>query len=452
MFYRVTIFDLKQGKEQHLKVTAVSMAEAAAKAIEAGYQVLKVEKFSEQPVSQRTPHVYTTAPSNTPTSTIDQSTFARIYQWISTPLSLSGGQGKPPIQTTRGIVALASSGILILSLTFVVFAVNANTKGTPTTSKQPTLNSKPFPANSNPPMQATVKQPTVLSSETDQAKSSQRQTTAGHPTKVLAQGIGITYDEVTRGLTDWIPMKKATLPDGRNRYLGTATDKLSMLEVVGERSNIFSATLIIEVPNDANGATLVRQTVTLGIFVKNAMPEWDKCLTEWVIPTTERLGTSESESTQRGNKTIKITKLRKLGWLGITVEPAKARQSRQDASESAITPVDSKPAKAGEPRQEASLTITGQEFLRLKLSELDSFKSNPRFHEMGFAPASPYNPWLKSIEAKRNTADYEKFSLAERAAVTNLLVLGLEYMDTHGNENALTRHHQQGIKKAIDGD
>lgn len=98
--------------------------------------------------------------------------------------------------------------------------------------------------------------------------------------------------------------------------------------------------------------------------------------------------------------------------------------------------------------EEVEFTRAGRQFLRLKLRELDSFKSNKEFHFYGFGGGGPYNSWLKSIEAKRGA---KEFSLYERIAVGDLEQLGLQYMWHKGRESDYTRFARREILKVIQG-
>jgi len=293
---RVTAFDSTQGRERQLNVDSATLAEAEAKAMRAGFQDRKVEIFEgergSRPVSNN----------------VKQSSeykyihlFTELRDWMSTRISVPLGQNREPFTTSYGILTLFIfpwfvAGVIIINIQMM--------------------------ENRNKPQSAySPWQPTLLSSETDQAKSSQRQTTAGHPTKVLAQGLGLTYDEVTRGLTDWFSMHSATLANGRERYLGTAIDKLSMLEVIGSKSNASEATLLLGLPKDMPRAMAVRNGVILSGFVKNVMPDWRECLDDWVLPTIEELGKNESRSITWGGNIITIEKHLDLGYLLVKIMP-----------------------------------------------------------------------------------------------------------------------------------
>lgn len=108
-----------------------------------------------------------------------------------------------------------------------------------------------------------------------------------------------------------------------------------------------------------------------------------------------------------------------------------------------------RPSDATTPNnQEPSHTVAGREFLQTKLAELDSFKSDPKFHELGFGVGGPFNAWLKSVEAKRGSTE---FSRSERIAVGDLQQLGLEYMKTKGRENDYTRWAREQITEQPEG-
>ena len=101
------------------------------------------------------------------------------------------------------------------------------------------------------------------------------------------------------------------------------------------------------------------------------------------------------------------------------------------------------PASSGQRRARST---PGQTFLRSKLAELDSFKSNPAFHRFGFGAGGPFHSWLKTVESRQ---DDSSFSLHERVAVGDLQMLGLEYVTTKGCENNYTRYARQSIRQVI---
>lgn len=443
--YRVTVFDPKKWRERQFKVEAVSVAEAEEKAKKAGFQPRNVEMFLGKS---------------------ELSLYAKVTRWLCEPVSLPSGKGKPPVQTTHGVVALVSAVIAVLGLWLVTkVASNVSERKQATVTRQSYwpqataehdlemrgLDLKPpaTPANKEPSSTASQPhspQPTanhdLLLPGLDlkgQPKTDEVESTSKPPiTSRVISGIGLTFDEATNGLTDLFSLEKVTPADGMDRRFGFATDKLSMLEIIGDKSNITRATLVMEMPESASGTSLGRQAATLGIFVKNMMPEWDECLTEWVLPTIQKLGENESDSTRRGSKRIKVEKVRSVGWIAIVVEPERF-DSRPPATAVPVKPAD----------QEPTSTAAGREFLRLKLAELDSFKSDPRLDEMGFAQRSPFRPWYDSVMANRDAA---RFSRSERIAVTDLYILGDEYRLKRGSENELTRHKRKMIEQAIRGD
>ena len=97
--------------------------------------------------------------------------------------------------------------------------------------------------------------------------------------------------------------------------------------------------------------------------------------------------------------------------------------------------------------QQSPQTTTGQQFLESKLAELDSFKSDPKFHRLGFGIGGPFGSWLESVESKGNSPD---FGFLERVAVGDLDTLGIEYISTKGGENDYTRYARRQIMKVIE--
>lgn len=80
---------------------------------------------------------------------------------------------------------------------------------------------------------------------------------------------GLSYREITSYLSNVIALQRSSPVDGQPRYMGMSADKLSMLEVIGDKSNITQATLAIGVPNDSPTA-LARNSAMVLRFVKNA--------------------------------------------------------------------------------------------------------------------------------------------------------------------------------------
>jgi len=103
-------------------------------------------------------------------------------------------------------------------------------------------------------------------------------------------------------------------------------------------------------------------------------------------------------------------------------------------------------AEAAAESQPVAVTSAGRQFVQTKLLELDLFKSEPKSHQFGFEIGGTFNSWLKSVESKRHDSG---FSLFEKIAVSDLQMLGLEYMKTKGHENDYTRYARKQIMQVI---
>jgi hypothetical protein len=92
-------------------------------------------------------------------------------------------------------------------------------------------------------------------------------------------------------------------------------------------------------------------------------------------------------------------------------------------------------------------TEAGHDFARTKLAELDKFKSSSEFRRYGFATGGPFHSWLTAVEAKR---DDPTFTFSDQLAAGNLSSLGLEYLQSKGQETDLSRLTRREILETIE--
>ena len=84
------------------------------------------------------------------------------------------------------------------------------------------------------------------------------------------------------------------------------------------------------------------------------------------------------------------------------------------------------------------------------LEQLLKFKDEPKFKEYGFGTGGPYNKWLKSVEALRDSTPtgQHPIPLLVRTAPGDLLMMGMDYM--RKGETDYTRQMLPELKKTID--
>jgi len=130
---------------------------------------------------------------------------------------------------------------------------------------------------------------------------------------------GLSYGEITSYLSSFITLKKSTSVNGQPRYMGLSGDKLAMLEIIGDKSNVTQATLAVGIPNDAP-ATLVRNGAMVLRFVKNATPGWTGS-SDWATAALQKAAASQSPvETTYGSRRITMTFYKPLGMLMVTVK------------------------------------------------------------------------------------------------------------------------------------
>lgn len=86
------------------------------------------------------------------------------------------------------------------------------------------------------------------------------------------------------------------------------------------------------------------------------------------------------------------------------------------------------------------------------LEQLLKFKDEPKFKKFGFGIGGPYNKWLKSVEALRDSTPtgQHQIPLLVRTAPGDLLMMGMGYM--RKGETDYTRQMLPELKKTIDFD
>ena len=130
---------------------------------------------------------------------------------------------------------------------------------------------------------------------------------------------GLSYREITSYLSNVITLQRSSSVDGQPRYMGMSGDKLSMLEVIGDKSNITQATLAIGVPNDSPTA-LARNSAMVLRFVKNATHGWPGS-TDWTVAALQKAAATENPvETTYGARRITMTFLKPMGMIMVTVK------------------------------------------------------------------------------------------------------------------------------------
>ena len=133
-------------------------------------------------------------------------------------------------------------------------------------------------------------------------------------------GIDLSYGQVTRHLSKYIAMQNSTSVRSQPRSMGMTRDKMALLEVVGEKSNISQATLAIALPKDSQ-ETVTRNGLFVLVFMSNIVPNWKESTT-WTTNAIKEatLYPGEPVSTEHDNKKIEFTFEKPIAMLLVTVK------------------------------------------------------------------------------------------------------------------------------------
>jgi hypothetical protein len=129
--------------------------------------------------------------------------------------------------------------------------------------------------------------------------------------------IGVSYDQIMEYLDMFIIMERAADADGQPKYIGqTKNNGMATLEIIGEKNNITSTTLMLGVPKDSP-AIIAINTALLKNFIQNIAPEWKDC-ENWLTLALKNAG-KEKQKKIIGDKKIIMSFYSNLGLLFTSV-------------------------------------------------------------------------------------------------------------------------------------
>jgi hypothetical protein len=133
--------------------------------------------------------------------------------------------------------------------------------------------------------------------------------------------LGLTYSQMMNYLSNVFLMKFSPLNTGRPRYMGYSDNGQALLEIVGDKRDIDSTSLILGLSNSSRDV-LVKNAAILVRFMRNAVPEWPES-EKWVNDTIKRMvaQSDDEESISYGRKQIRISRLNAVNSLAIFVTP-----------------------------------------------------------------------------------------------------------------------------------
>src|SRR3989339_1270078 len=123
----------------------------------------------------------------------------------------------------------------------------------------------------------------AMTTPTDKEPKPTTNTEQNTPTQTdesATKTLGVSYNQMMYILSNFFTMEKSTPVKGEDRYMGTTSNNLLTLEIIGKKDNITRASIIAPLPPD-NFEINTESSVLLAQFLKNAIPEWKES-TSWV--------------------------------------------------------------------------------------------------------------------------------------------------------------------------
>ena len=116
--------------------------------------------------------------------------------------------------------------------------------------------------------------------------------------------------------------EKSSAVQGQPRVLGRSANRLASLELIGAPENLTQVSMLVGMVNDSDESNMLSVTYLL-LTLKTIAPAWDS--TEWLTDGVHDLATTDRTEvvTVYGGKQFKLTMVKELSFLTLTVEPKK---------------------------------------------------------------------------------------------------------------------------------
>lgn len=137
------------------------------------------------------------------------------------------------------------------------------------------------------------------------------------------KGLGVTFEQAVRGLTDVVSIKKELSNTEGNLWVGTSADKSVMLLIAGTESDVSEAAISIKIKLEKNSQLSQKNKNILKTFLNNLASEWAQ-RDAWVDASLKKLqqNPKASQTLTLGNKIVAMN-VDADNYLSITVKPSK---------------------------------------------------------------------------------------------------------------------------------
>lgn len=222
-------------------------------------------------------------------------------------------------------MAIAGIGYFFILMFFIgLFAGNNNESGT--TSKQQSADTTPVSIQE--PTLEPEPEPVTVVSTTPSPESTPAGAVSTAPTPPAPKPSPTPVSQGNLGVSvqDFVPdfkkvgfsFEQSTPVRGQPRVMGTSSDGLAILELIGPSNDLLHVSMIIGIPNDRPDVVLMN-VVYLGSFLKKAMPEWEGSI-DWLTAAIDKLPASDKVSTTRGSTQVTLQNYGMLGMVILTVK------------------------------------------------------------------------------------------------------------------------------------
>jgi hypothetical protein len=92
--------------------------------------------------------------------------------------------------------------------------------------------------------------------------------------KIVSKPSKIRYSQITSAIAEFIDIKEENAIAGENNYSGVSENKLTILEIKGDRNDVREASIKLIYPKGIDKANAELNNAMMSRFLKNAIPEF----------------------------------------------------------------------------------------------------------------------------------------------------------------------------------
>ncbi|KPJ67445.1 MAG: hypothetical protein AMJ43_04095 [Coxiella sp. DG_40] len=143
------------------------------------------------------------------------------------------------------------------------------------------------------------------------------------------QTLGISRDQAMENLSEYFLMSEGkAMSNGQANYIGHTVDSIALLQLIGDKSDISEAALLLGLPND-NDSVVIKNLTLIILFIHNFFPDQQEEVLDWASDSWSKMAKISDDSDDNisqkkifNGKDFKITFYKDMGIMLLDIKQA----------------------------------------------------------------------------------------------------------------------------------